>query len=297
MNELAPRPSQPHFPIHNGLLSLWDMFEFRAREFIEALRVFNAIEVMVEQNVGEPHLVMHSDPAAGASSRLAELEETCGLLGANITADFVRDAKADVDSGAATWKGLAKATTQIYAVLEKELARAKLFSISPLKSDYFENAVDKFEIDVLLSFGSTMDDIDEAGKCFALGRNTACVFHLMRVMERPIAALGKMLLPDDPSPNWETVLKKIDAELARKPAERIFKGDVQFFAEVAAELRAVKHAWRNRVMHIDSIVTEERAKSIFDSTIGFMNVVSKRLKEDGLIDPNFELDFETPSQS
>ena len=69
---------------------------------------------------------------------------------------------------------------------------------------------------------------------------------------------------------------------------------MQFFSEVAAEMRSVQHAWRNRVMHIDTLVTEERAKSIFDATIGFMNVVSKKMDENGLIDLNLALDLETP---
>jgi hypothetical protein len=37
------------------------------------------------------------------------------------------------------------------------------------------------------------EDADEAGKCFAVGRYTACVFHLMRIMERCVQKMGRDL--------------------------------------------------------------------------------------------------------
>jgi kynurenine formamidase len=39
--------------------------------------------------------------------------------------------------------------------------------------------------------GKAITDIQEASKSFAVGRFTACVFHLMRVMELGVQALGK----------------------------------------------------------------------------------------------------------
>lgn len=283
MNELALGPPRQERGTR-GLVSLWDMLEFNAHEFIEALRSFRAIETLVEQEVAGHEQVIVGDIQTRTITLLAILEQSCGALGAVITADFVRDAASALASGTMKWSDLAKATKLIYAVLTKELARSRLYSLSPHKIEYFDSSIERFELDVWVAFDSIQDDVDEAGKCFALGRHTACVFHLMRVLERPIITLGKILLPEDSNPNWETVLKKIDAELSRKPAERVFKGDVQFFAEVAAEMRAVKHAWRNRVMHVDAIVTEERAKAIFDATVSFMNAVSRHLGDDGLVD-------------
>ena len=296
MNELAPRPSQPCQPIPNGLVSLWDMLELRAIDFIGALQSLRNIEMLVEQNVGNSADVIDAVSAGKAYDRLTEVERTCDEIGAAISADFARDGVEVLQQGNMNWTMLAAASKQIHIVLEKELRRARLFSMAPNKIAYFERSLDRFDTDVLLGFSSALDDIDEAGKCFAMGRYTACVFHLMRVLERPINSLAKVLLPDDPLPNWGTVLKKIDTELARPPKERTFQGDVQFFSEVAAEMRSVQHAWRNRVMHIDQLITEERARSIFEATIGFMNAVSTKMDEDGLMGQNFELDLETPSQ-
>jgi hypothetical protein len=54
-------------------------------------------------------------------------------------------------------------------------------------------------------------------------------------------------------------------------------------------MHAVKIAWRNRVMHIDPIVAKDRAKAIFDATIGLMNHLATRLSEQGEL-----LDYDEP---
>ncbi|MBS0236884.1 MAG: hypothetical protein JSR89_00510 [Proteobacteria bacterium] len=261
------------------------MFEIQAKEFVGALRALKALEVLFEEREESSNEIIEETSRGKLLHLLGNLENACSALGASITSDFVSEFKAKLEKGSAKWCDLVSSSKLFYSVLEKELVRAKLYALSPYKVSYFDDAQNLFETEVGFSFFSARDDIDEAGKCFALGRFTACVFHLMRVLEHPIVALAKVLLPDDPSPNWETVFKKIDAELLRKPNDRAIKGDVQFYAEVVAEMRAVKHAWRNRVMHIDAIVTEERAKAIFDATICFMNVVSKRLSEAGEVPP------------
>jgi hypothetical protein len=50
-------------------------------------------------------------------------------------------------------------------------------------AEYYRATSPLFGGDVDLKFASASFEISEAGKCFALGRYTACVFHLMRVME------------------------------------------------------------------------------------------------------------------
>ena len=44
---------------------------------------------------------------------------------------------------------------------------------------------------VVESFSSAVGDMEEAVKCYSRGCSTASVFHLMRVMETGVRALGK----------------------------------------------------------------------------------------------------------
>jgi hypothetical protein len=48
-----------------------------------------------------------------------------------------------------------------------------------------------FGKEVAARFPDSEYDIAEAGNCLALGRNTACVFHCMRVLEYGLSALAK----------------------------------------------------------------------------------------------------------
>jgi hypothetical protein len=59
----------------------------------------------------------------------------------------------------------------------------------------------------------------EAGKCLALGNNTACVFHCMRIMEAALVPLGKALSVD-PATNWNNALNQIEKEIRSRSAFR-----------------------------------------------------------------------------
>jgi hypothetical protein len=136
---------------------------------------------------------------------------------------------------------------------------------------------------VATNFPSAAFDIEEAGKCLALGRATACVFHLMRVMEVGLRALAKSL--NDPrinpanNPSWHNILKKGDDELQKVVAQRApeWRSDDQFFSQAQANLRAVQFAWRNPTMHIDVTYTPETAKDVMQCVGGFMRHLSTKL--------------------
>jgi hypothetical protein len=107
-------------------------------------------------------------------------------------------------------------------------------------------------------------DIEEAGKCLATARATACVFHLMRVMEVVLRHLSKRLgIPFAPS--WESHIQQIPAKISQKHKTKgiQWKRDEPFFREVLGDIQAVKIAWRNPTMHVRSKYTVEEADDIF----------------------------------
>ena len=60
-------------------------------------------------------------------------------------------------------------------------------------SEYLSENISHFGDEVANAFPNLIEDIDEAAKCLALSRYTACMFHLMRVMESSIHRLAKKL--------------------------------------------------------------------------------------------------------
>jgi hypothetical protein len=85
-------------------------------------------------------------------------------------------------------------------------------------------------------FPSAIDDSIEAGKCIALERYTAAVFHLMRVLEAGLKALAKALGAPY-SENWGQCLGDIEKRAMDKHSNPAHK-------QAVAYLAAVKNAWR-----------------------------------------------------
>lgn len=141
-----------------------------------------------------------------------------------------------------------------------------------VKEDKFYRKDDLFGPQVASQFAAAVDDIKEAGTCYALGRYTACVFHLQRVMEVGLKTFAAFI-GEGHNPSWDSILKKIDEELKKDWKERkeFFKGDELKISDAAAMLRAVKTAWRNPTMHVDNIYDEEKAFDVWNAVKGFMN--------------------------
>jgi hypothetical protein len=121
--------------------------------------------------------------------------------------------------------------------------------------------------------------MDEAAKCFAFERPTACIFYLMRVTEFGIKAFADLLGIDDHNPTWEPIIRKVDSELKTDYNKRKFKGSQELLANSSTHLHAVKVAWRNKTMHVEKVNTMEHAKEIYDATAGFMRYLAENLPD------------------
>jgi hypothetical protein len=165
-----------------------------------------------------------------------------------------------------------------------EAKSKKFFSIESGKEVLLDGR-NQFGEAVINAFPSAIIDIEEAGKCLAFERATACVFHLMRVMEIGLKVIGKSL--NDPNlmattnKSWNIILQKSEKELQKPLAGRSpeWAKDDSFFASAIAMLRAVKDAWRNPTMHVENIYTEEQAEDIWNAVRGFMRHLATKLKE------------------
>jgi hypothetical protein len=74
--------------------------------------------------------------------------------------------------------------------LEDELEEKKVFCISPKGAELYVSPGHWFT-ETSISFPSAMGDIEEACKCFALERYTACVYHSMGILQIGLFALAR----------------------------------------------------------------------------------------------------------
>jgi len=166
-----------------------------------------------------------------------------------------------------------------------ELEGHLMFVVTPARAGLLQSPEERFGEEVAIAFPSAAHDIREAGKCFALERYTACVFHCMRTMEAGLAKLTKALSLDLSS-NWNNALNQIEKEIRSRNAgahSSGWKQDETFFSESAAHFRVVKDAWRNHTMHGHEIFDERRARAIYDNIAALMRHLAKRLSEENKI--------------
>jgi hypothetical protein len=169
--------------------------------------------------------------------------------------------------------------------IEAELKAHVYLCIPSGQSLFLKNPLDEWG-DTITAFPSIRYDIEEASKCLALQRNTAVVFHLMRVMGAGVKALGESLNEPtlDASHNltWDNVLRRCakESEKEFKDMSPVWQSDKQFFATATAKLYAVKDAWRNPNAHeIGDKYTSEETLDIYRTIRSFMRQLATKLKE------------------
>jgi hypothetical protein len=100
-----------------------------------------------------------------------------------------------------------------------QCANRHLFSLSVSEAEYYSNYRPKWE-DVIRRFPAADGDIEEAGKCFALGRYAAAVFHSLQIVEVGLIDLGKLIEVVDPLPGWTATTGALKKIVAKKYGDR-----------------------------------------------------------------------------
>jgi hypothetical protein len=263
-------------PLSGRLWSLWEILEFDAHEFIGLMNTLRSIT----------HMQASASESRSLDSPLGREALVKSLLG---HAEQLSKMRLPISRGAIL---ALKSTIMNHGPLN-ELADEKVgFACRVLRmetegrkflqiddEDLFQKGGELFGPDVASKFSTVgVFEIDEAGKCLAVGRSTACVFHLMRVMEVGVRAASACLGIADPAKgadrNWGFMLRKFKEDMDRRNKSRpplwALPSDSQFFDEVYVSLDAVRNVWRNPTMHVESKYTVEEAEHIFASVRGFL---------------------------
>jgi hypothetical protein len=156
--------------------------------------------------------------------------------------------------------------------------RAKLVFVMPSKHATYYVDSGHFGETVENAFPSVVYDVTEAAACRSLGRWTACVMHVMRVLEIGLRALAEHF-DVEADKNWNAVLNQIEVKVRETGKLSHGKDAEQWAAEAATHLRFIKNAWRNHAMHPLEKYDEERAVAIFDNARSFMLHLAGKLAE------------------
>jgi hypothetical protein len=277
----------------HGFISLMDMIKFHGKSLYELARFLEGFEtLMAEVASREKDISLDPEAKRFYSKRFKEYAEFLNNHGLEFSAKEAHYIVAEAESAKSIhihdaislFSGLHRRILD--ELTEISLWRVPRDNLKFLKSDPFDSGLAPFNPHfrpVSLRFGLANKDIAEAGKCLAFGRHTASVFHLMRVMEVGLRALGASL--NDPSldpktnPSWGKILARGDKEMQKHLADRCpeWRADENFFSTAQANLRAVKDAWRNPTMHIERNYDPDEAEDVWNTVRAFMRHLSQKL--------------------
>jgi len=134
-------------------------------------------------------------------------------------------------------------------------------------------------------FPSIQKEIEEAAKCYAVGRYTASAFHLMRSTEAGIKALAKAIGFTPTHRGWGLVFKELERQSKLSPPPPVWSAHRKFLNQLSGDLVAITKAWRNDIAHLVDTYTEEDAKSLITVIPMFLRDLAENIDENGTLYP------------
>lgn len=252
------------------LISCYEMFHIHARKFLFAFRDLQRVDAITRQNSENTKIPSDDKYMHRIADGLIEDFEGMGLP---VTLKSVKRLKKHVESGDATLNSTREAVNEINNRLTDEIEHRFWLYLDDQEAYFYISSDQHFGSDVLEKFPDVSTDIDESSKCYALGRYTACVFHLMRVMEHCVQQFGEKIgVQSSDEKNWQVILDQINKKLkGLDHNDQLTKK----YAEISADLYSVKLAWRNETMHPKATYTKEEADKILRSVRDFTQDLSK----------------------
>ncbi|WP_295645691.1 hypothetical protein [uncultured Methylibium sp.] len=253
-------------------MSLLDMLKVYAHHYVhlgQLIHEFGGRLYMAEHEEDDPGRPLTSDERRQLKNHLADLSKLCDGLGLKI-------AKAGFDRATERPPRSSGEYDKLVDVAMDEMA-AQLFLFVP--SDRAKHFGRQESVPTMPSAGR---ELSRAGNCLAVGEYTASVFHAMRAVEVGLNAihlcLGLAQVPDA-NRNWGRLCNAIRDEIQRRS-----KGgwaDEDFFTSAHATLIAVKDAWRNTTMHVETHYDQPEAELILANVTAFVKKLAARMDEQG----------------
>ena len=225
------------------LLSWYEMYELHANRFLKAFSEIDRLDLILKDFGGQDTLRVD----ASIRKTVADLHGQLQGMGLAVAATAAKRLCATTVAADVNLQDFHRAVREIRSRMVDELGSKFWLHLDNDEARYYSGCLDIFGKGVIDKLPMIYADLEEAGKCYGVGRYTACVFHLMRVMEYCLQQFGGKLgvvMPDQLV--WQVILNQIQKAIKsldpKLPAAKKY-------SEIAAHLYSVKVAWRNDVMH------------------------------------------------
>jgi len=159
-------------------------------------------------------------------------------------------------------EGVGRGAMELHNRVLDELETVCCYVVPREKTSYLEHAWPA-NPRIEDSFPSAIPEFKRAGRCFAYSENTACVFHLMRIVDLGLRSVAASLSVNYDARNWAGIAGKITKSMEQKYGDKTdaWKNQEHFYASVLADIQAISKAYRNEGIHDARKVYEEQDAS------------------------------------
>lgn len=197
-----------------------------------------------------------------------EIEQHCDQLGLRDTGNCVRRLIKELRSFHNV-RTYGQAIIELQTSLAEELAHHVFVRV---EKPHYYGKNPRFAQLVAEIYPEIAYDVVEAGNCLATGRGTACVFHLMRIMDFGLQKIGpKLKIQKIQNKSWQQILNQMNRAISRMPeSTAVLKKKKEVYAEMVALLETVKTAWGDAAMTPKPAHTLKEAETLLGTVSEFM---------------------------
>lgn len=259
-----------------------------------ALWRFERMHAQWDKRYPEPHkipfsLISHTADLPTLKGYIDDFERIVEALELRPSRDRLRKiALRFEDSNTTVGRLGSELRTLIEATID-ELYRRTFFEV-PNERLPFLSGPAKFFGTAWSAFPSAQENMTSACRCYALGEDTASVFHAMGVLQRGLESLARHLNVQFPTPvdtlQSQQIIDKLDSELggqtrlvAQKSKSQGKDDELKFYANASLQFRYFKDAWRNDTAHFRESYDSDEARTVLTHVKNFMITLSQRIKE------------------
>lgn len=249
-----------------GVVSLFDMLRYAAEDFIEITKILNSL---------------HHSPQSLQNERVrAKFQEIVNTLSVHLVNLGMTYSQNQVETviaavNRADWQVTSQEIDQL---LRRILEELKARSFRYVDKPHYETGLWLWERDMraVASHPDIRPEIEAAGRCYAYGEPTACVFHLMRTIDYGLRLVAASLGVAYDARGWDGIGKAIEKKMRDKYGEKTetWKLAEPFYAEILTDIQAISRGHRNPALHeLEKKYDEREALYLLTVTVGFVKHV------------------------
>ncbi len=269
-----------------------DLINFDAARFFWIARSLSEIRHLKIPETGLD-VTIEEENIQATVRRLTVISENCSTVGLPFSQIFIDSTVRKLSGAELTYRKLFEALAILQERLRDELQLRMFIAIPHARTEYYLSTEPLFGVTVEDSFPSAIQDVREAGRCLALDCTTACVFHLMRVLEKGLFALADQLRVTFKFPleleNWKPIIEAVERkikDLEQNPKSQEKADGLKLYGGIAKEFRYFKDAWRNHVAHSRICYKDSEAMSVLLHVKEFMQELAESgIKEHSSVVP------------